>query len=103
MMKKINIIPIVFIIIFVFSSCGCDKPKQQIVVQTSASTSHFETTTQTTTKIKKKKYVKSINSNKFHYKDCFWAKRILDENKVYSKNRKQLIKFGYTPCEECRP
>lgn len=48
-------------------------------------------------------YCANINSKVFHKSDCSSAKKAKEENKLYSKNRTQLIEDGYTPCKQCNP
>lgn len=48
-------------------------------------------------------YVGSVNSDKFHYTYCRYAKRIYDENKIYFYSRDEALNSGYIPCKVCRP
>ncbi len=48
-------------------------------------------------------YVGSAKSNKFHSLSCRWAKRIKDENRICFASREAAIKYGYVPCEVCKP
>ncbi len=48
-------------------------------------------------------YVGSITSKKFHLKDCTWAQKLKEENKVYLSGYNEFIKQGYTPCKTCNP
>jgi micrococcal nuclease len=48
-------------------------------------------------------YVGSIKSNKYHYLDCKFAKRIETKNLRYFSSPEEAIKSGYYPCRICRP
>ena len=48
-------------------------------------------------------YVGSITTKKFHLKDCQWAQKMKEENKVYLSGYNEFIKQGYTPCKSCNP
>lgn len=43
-------------------------------------------------------FVASKNSNKYHWPDCSWAKKIKPENQVWYKNEKEAQKAGKTRC-----
>lgn len=49
------------------------------------------------------KYVGSKNSNKYHYPDCKWAKKISPKNLVTFKTAEEAVKAGYVPCKVCKP
>lgn len=48
-------------------------------------------------------YIGSINSDKYHYQDCEWAKKIKAENEILFANTEEAEKAGYRPCKTCRP
>lgn len=49
-------------------------------------------------------YVYSVNSDKFHYPSCRYAKQIKTENYCeYTGSRQDMINKGYTPCKNCSP
>ncbi len=48
-------------------------------------------------------YVGSNKTKKFHLKDCVWAEKMKDENKVYLSGYNEFIKQGFTPCKTCNP
>lgn len=48
-------------------------------------------------------YCANANSKVFHKPDCSFVTRMKDENKVFSSNRDELIKDGFTPCASCKP
>ena len=48
-------------------------------------------------------YVGSNTTKKFHLKDCQWAQKLKEENKVYLSDYNEFIKQGYTPCKYCNP
>ena len=49
------------------------------------------------------KYVGSINSNKFHYCNCQWAKEIHYNNINCFKSKEEAISRGYQACKVCNP
>ena len=49
------------------------------------------------------KYVGSKNSNKYHYPDCKWAKKISAKNLVTFKTAEEAVKARYVPCKVCKP
>lgn len=49
------------------------------------------------------KYVGSVNSNKYHYPTCKWAKKISPNNLVTSKTAQEALAAGYVPCKVCKP
>jgi hypothetical protein len=48
-------------------------------------------------------FVGSKNSNKYHTKECRWAKRISPANLVTFKTVKEALDGGYVPCRVCSP
>lgn len=48
-------------------------------------------------------YVGSTKSNKYHYPDCRWAKKILPENAVWFSGSEEAQASGYLPCGVCGP
>lgn len=48
-------------------------------------------------------YVGSSTTKKFHLKDCTWAQKLKNENKVYFSGYNEFIENGYTPCKTCNP
>lgn len=49
------------------------------------------------------KYVGSVNSDKYHYPSCRWAKKIKPENRVWFKDKDDARRQGYVPCKVCKP
>jgi len=47
------------------------------------------------------KYVGSIESNKYHYPSCRWAKKILEENQIWFDTIEEAEQHGYEPCGAC--
>ncbi|SNB46747.1 Ada metal-binding domain-containing protein [Geobacter sp. DSM 9736] len=45
----------------------------------------------------------STGSNKYHFKECRWTKRIAKENLVTFRASVEAGKAGYVPCETCKP
>jgi hypothetical protein len=50
-----------------------------------------------------KVFVGSIKSNKYHYPDCTWAKKIKPENEIWFSSSADAIAHGYVPCKVCNP
>lgn len=48
-------------------------------------------------------YIGSSQSNKFHYTDCRWAKKINPGNAIYFSSREEAFCYGYVPCKVCKP
>jgi len=48
-------------------------------------------------------FVGSANSNKYHYPDCRWAKKISAANLVEFSSAEEARKAGYVPCKVCSP
>ena len=49
------------------------------------------------------RYVGSIQSNKYHYPDCYWAQQIKPENLTWFSSAKEALDMGYVPCKVCGP
>lgn len=49
------------------------------------------------------KFVGSKGSDKYHYCDCRWAKRIKSENLVCFRSVEEAQERGYKPCGTCNP
>ena len=47
-------------------------------------------------------YIGSSQSNKFHYTDCRWAKKINPGNAIYFSSREEAFSYGYVPCKVCK-
>ena len=50
-----------------------------------------------------KKFVGSINSDKYHRPNCEWAKKIRPDNAVWFSSPEEAKNTGYKPCKACRP
>ena len=48
-------------------------------------------------------YVGSVNSNKYHYFSCRWAKKIYQSNAIYFRNANDARESDYIPCKVCKP
>jgi micrococcal nuclease len=48
-------------------------------------------------------YVGSVNSDKYHYPSCRWAKKIKPENEIWFKDKEDARAHGYVPCKVCKP
>ena len=49
------------------------------------------------------KFVASAGSDKFHWPDCKWAKKILSENEIWFDSADDAIAAGYSACGSCHP
>lgn len=49
------------------------------------------------------KFVASADSDKFHWPDCQWAKKILSENEIWFDSAADAIAAGYGACGTCHP
>ncbi len=45
-----------------------------------------------------KVFVGSINSNKYHWPDCPWAKKIAPQNQIWFPSEEEAQAAGYTRC-----
>ena len=50
-----------------------------------------------------KKFVGSLKSNKYHYPDCQWAKKIKPENEIWFTSSEDARSQHYVPCGVCHP
>lgn len=48
-------------------------------------------------------YVGSVYSNKYHYPDCEWARRIYPGNQIWFSSPAEARAAGYVPCGVCNP
>lgn len=48
-------------------------------------------------------FVGSIESNKYHYPDCRWAKKILPEHEIWFSSPQDAQTHGYVACKVCTP
>jgi len=49
------------------------------------------------------RYVGSIQSDKYHYPNCYWAQQIKPENLIWFLSAKEALDMGYVPCKVCGP
>jgi len=49
------------------------------------------------------KYVGSASSDKYHYPDCRWAKKIKPDNEIWFASSEEARAAGYVPCGTCKP
>ena len=56
-----------------------------------------------TAKASEKVFVGSIESNKYHYTDCRWAKKILPEHEIWFSDPQDAQSHGYVACKVCTP
>ncbi len=55
---------------------------------------------------KQGRLIGSVNSNKYHWPDCPWAKKISSENQIWFESEEKARNAGYIPCngfEKYRP
>jgi PBP1b-binding outer membrane lipoprotein LpoB len=84
MRRKLVIVSLLLMLALILSSCGTQPATQQ----------QYQP---------EYKFVGSINSDKYHYPDCEWAKKIKPENQVWFSSPEEARKAGYKPCKVCRP
>ena len=48
-------------------------------------------------------YWGSSASDKYHYRNCWWARMIKKGYLVRFATAEEAFRAGYTPCEKCRP
>ena len=48
-------------------------------------------------------YCGNKNSKVFHNSSCGSVAKMKEENKVFAKNREEMISSGYKPCGSCKP
>ena len=48
-------------------------------------------------------FVGSLESDKYHYPSCRWAKKILPENEIWFSSSEEARAAGYVPCGVCKP
>lgn len=51
----------------------------------------------------KAQFVGSVNSNKYHYPSCYWAKKINPKNEIWFSSAEDAQAKGYVPCNVCKP
>lgn len=66
-------------------------------------TSSSKESAQLTPKQETGTYVGSVNSKKYHKRDCKWAKEIHTENSIFFNTKAEAEKAGYVPCKYCKP
>jgi|WetSurMetagenome_2_1015567.scaffolds.fasta_scaffold01467_13 micrococcal nuclease len=54
-------------------------------------------------KVSDKKYIGSTKSNKYHYPECRWAKKISPGNEIWFSDSEDAMSHGYVPCGVCYP
>ena len=48
--------------------------------------------------LKQEKFIGSVNSNKYHWPDCPFAKRISEENQIWFSSEQEAQDAGYIRC-----
>ena len=56
-----------------------------------------------TTTAKSGQFVGSLESDKYHYPSCRWAKKILPQNEIWFSSSQDARAAGYVPCGVCKP
>jgi micrococcal nuclease len=49
------------------------------------------------------RFVGSLESDKYHYPSCRWAKKILPQNQIWFASSEEAWAAGYVPCGVCHP
>ncbi len=57
----------------------------------------------TPTTAKSGQFVGSLESDKYHYPSCRWAKKILPQNEIWFSSSQEARAAGYVPCGVCKP
>ncbi len=47
---------------------------------------------------KQNKFIGSVNSNKYHWPDCPWAKKIGEQNRIWFDSEQEAKNAGYVRC-----
>jgi len=93
-------ISIVLISLIAFGSIllvNSSKQKNPITIQ-NPSASVIENIISSDKPDKQEMFVGSSNSNKYHWPDCSFAKRISEKNKVWFSSEKEAQDAGYIRC-----
>jgi len=93
-------ISIVLISLMIFGTgllINSSKDKESIIIQ-NPSASVSSTIINSDNSIKEGMFVGSSNSNKYHWPDCSFAKRIADENRVWFSSEQEAKDAGYVKC-----
>lgn len=65
--------------------------------------STYDSLTLSNTLASEKVFVGSVKSDKYHYPDCQWAKKIKPENEIWFSSSEDARAQGYVPCKVCSP
>lgn len=50
---------------------------------------------------KQQGYIGSVNSDKYHFPECKWAKNIKSENEIWFETADDAKSEKYKPCKSC--
>ena len=96
-MLTISIILVSLMVSGIILLISFSEDRGEIIFENS-SASIFNNNTIKETSDENKVFVGSINSNKYHWPDCPFAKRISEENKVWFSTEEEAEKSGYIKC-----
>ncbi len=88
---------------FSFGRWSADRPeKGEIIIQNPLPASVQTTSRQEDVLLnspeKEKRFVGSINSNKYHHPECPWGRRIAPENQIWFSSEEEAKAAGYVRC-----
>jgi hypothetical protein len=69
-----------------------------IIQEPSASIQQSLTETNQTQETREEKFVGSVNSNKYHWPNCPWAKKIAPQNQIWFSSEEEARVAGYIRC-----
>ncbi len=93
----ISIVLISLIVFGVGLLINSSQDRGEIIIK-NPSASVTETIINSDESVKQGMFVGSLNSNKYHWPDCSFAKRIADENKVWFSSEQEAQDAGYIKC-----
>ena len=93
----ISIVLISLIVFGVGLLINFSQDRGEIIIK-NPSASVTETIINSDESVKQGMFVGSLNSNKYHWPDCSFAKRIADENKVWFSSEQEAQDAGYIKC-----
>ncbi len=72
--------------------------KEPMVIQGPTASIEQSLTAETEETIEGKRFVGSVNSNKYHWPDCPWAKKIAPQNQIWFSSETEAQAVGYVRC-----
>jgi len=82
-------IAIIILVVFVLLSIGCSSDNPSVTGEPQQQTQQI--------------FVGSVNSNKYHYPTCQWARKIKPANEITFGSPEEARDAGYIPCKVCSP